>query len=144
MTRAKLIEERHTVITRAQAEAAMRSATALEMQERDHAAWVKEQREREEEKRRRILAIEEDMVRHEAEKKLRWEKHMAAYAERVEGKQEEAHAMQLLRAEMDVREAQLKERMRQALVDSADVNREELYRIITQPASSFMEASGFG
>lgn len=143
MTRAKLIEERLTSITRAQEEAAMRSATVLEMHEREHAVWVKEQRKKEEEKRLRIQAIEEEAGQRDAEQQLKWEEHMTVYAERVEGKQEETNAMQLLRAEMDMREAQLKERMRQAMVDSADVDREALYQIISRPVSSFMAASVF-
>jgi hypothetical protein len=143
MTRAKLIEERLRSIARAQGAAAMRSATVLEMQERDHAVWVKEQRELEEEKRQRLQAIEKEAAQRDAEQHLKWEEHMIVYAERVEGKRGEAHAMQLLRAEMDMREAQLKERMRQAMVDSADVNREALYQIISQPASCFMAASSF-
>jgi hypothetical protein len=143
MTRARLVEERLNLITRAQAEAAMRSATVLELQERDHAVWVKEQREREEEKRQRIQAIEAEAGQRDAELQVKWEDHMAAYADRVQGKQEEANAMQLLRAEMNMREAQLKERMRQALVDSAVIDREALYQIISQPVSSFMAASGF-
>jgi len=138
ITRTKLIEERLAMMTQAQAEAEVRSAAVKEMNERDHDAWVKEQWQKEEEKRHHIHQLEWNAAQRDEELRAKWEQQMEDYANRMEDKREGAAAMKLLRADLDVREAKLQECMRQAMVDSIDVDKDTLYRIISQPASSFI------
>lgn len=126
------------MMTQAQAEAEVRSAAVKEMNERDHDAWVKEQWQKEEEKRHHIHQLEWNAAQRDEELRAKWEQQMEDYANRMEDKREGAAAMKLLRADLDVREAKLQECMRQAMVDSIDVDKDTLYRIISQPASSFI------